>query len=94
MIIFLDEFHRLNIFLSILRLREYIGASAVSIIEKTIALLGGLRPCDVRALPPIRRRRFADICRYWADLAESDNSDAGARTGVLRELRVRPRDEG
>jgi hypothetical protein len=65
----------------------------MSIIEKTIALLGGLRPGDVRALPPIQRRRFADMCRYWAALAEPDAGDRG-RTGVLRELRFRPRDEG
>ena len=65
----------------------------MSVIEKTIALLGGLRLGDVMALPPFERRRFADICRYWAALAEPDGDDAGAKAGVLRELRVRPRDE-
>jgi hypothetical protein len=64
-----------------------------TIIEKTIALLGGLRLGDVMALPPFERRRFADVCRYWGDLAEPDGTEAGAKPGVLRELRVRPRDE-
>lgn len=66
----------------------------MSIIEKTIALLGGLKPGDVQALSPFQRRRFADICRYWADLAEPDAPNARTKAGVLRELRVRPRDEG
>jgi hypothetical protein len=65
----------------------------MSIIEKTIALLGGLRLGDVMALPPFERRRFADMCRYWADLAEPHGHDDRASGGVLRELHGRPRDE-
>jgi hypothetical protein len=91
---FIDKLHRLNKISIDNQMAGHPGASAMSIIEKTIALLGGLRPGDIRALPPIQRRRFADICRYWADQAEPRRDDPGAKVGVLRELRVRPRDEG
>lgn len=43
----------------------------MSVIEKTIALLGGITPADVQALPPAYRRHFADICRHWAKLADA-----------------------
>lgn len=65
----------------------------MSVIEKTIALLGGLTPQDLQTLPPFERRRFADICRHWADLAEQRALNSGAKSGVLSDLRTRRRDE-
>jgi hypothetical protein len=65
----------------------------MSVIEKTIALLGGLTPADVQELPPVQRRRFADICRHWADLAERRLYDATPKAGVLSDLRARRQDE-
>jgi hypothetical protein len=42
----------------------------VPIADKVTALLTALTPADVQALPPAQRRRFADLCRHWAALAE------------------------
>ena len=64
----------------------------MSVIEKTIALLGGLTPADVQALPPVQRRRFADICMHWAKLAERPG-DTIRKAGVLSDLQIRRRDE-
>jgi hypothetical protein len=64
----------------------------MSLIEKTIALLGGINPADVQALPPAQRRRFADICKHWASLAER-SGDTVRRVGVLSDLQARRRDE-
>jgi hypothetical protein len=63
----------------------------MSVIEKTIALLGGISPADVMALPPAQRRRFADICKHWANLA--DRPGESVRNGVLSDLQARRRDE-
>jgi hypothetical protein len=64
----------------------------MSVIEKTIALLGGLTFADVQALPPAQRRRFADMCKHWANLAER-HGDTGRKVGVLSDLQGRRRDE-
>ena len=64
----------------------------MSVIEKTIALLGGINPADVQALPPAQRRRFADICKHWATLAERPR-DSVRKVGVLSDLQARRRDE-
>jgi hypothetical protein len=42
----------------------------MSVIGKTLALLDALTPADVQALSPFERRRFADLCKHLADLAE------------------------
>jgi hypothetical protein len=65
----------------------------MSVVEKTIALLGGLNPADVQRLPPARRRRFADMCRHWADLAEPRPYETTPKSGVLFDLQSRRRDE-
>jgi hypothetical protein len=65
----------------------------MSVVEKTIALLGGLSPADLQALPPAQRRRFADMCRHLADMAEPRAYQAMAKTGVLFDLQSRRRDE-
>jgi hypothetical protein len=64
----------------------------MSVIEKTIALLGGLTPADVQALPPAQRRRFADICRHLAVMAEP-RDDKTPKAGVLSHLQTWRRDE-
>jgi hypothetical protein len=37
--------------------------------DAKIAVFEALRP-DIEALPPAHRRRLAQLCRHWADLAE------------------------
>jgi len=64
----------------------------MSVIEKTIALLGGISPADVMALPPAQRRRFADICKHWAKLAER-HGDSVRKGGGFADLQTRRRDE-
>jgi hypothetical protein len=60
--------------------------------EAKIAVFEAMRP-DIEALPPAERRKFAELCRRWADLAEpilpaSASSRTGPipTTGVLLEL--------
>jgi hypothetical protein len=60
------------------------GGTVMSVIEKTVALLDALTVTDVQALPPAQRRRFADICKHWAALA--DRADA-PKAGVLSDLK-------
>ena len=57
----------------------------MSVIEKTVALLGVLTPNDVQALPPATRRHFADMCKNLADLAEPRPVPPTA--GILSDLR-------
>jgi hypothetical protein len=61
----------------------------MSIATKVAALLGTIRKQDVDELPPVERRRFADLCRYVAGLAEGDPP----KGGVLLDLKGRNRDE-
>jgi hypothetical protein len=58
---------------------------------KVAALLDAIRTQDVAALPPMERRRFADLCRRVARLAEPESTPAKA--GVLYDLRVGRRDD-
>ena len=51
---------------------------------KVSALLTAITPADVEALPPIQRRRFADLCRHVASLAE--RAEPEAKAGVLARL--------
>jgi hypothetical protein len=37
--------------------------------DSKIAVFEASKP-DIEALPPVHRRRFAELCRHWADLAE------------------------
>ena len=55
----------------------------MSVIQKTIALLDALNPTDVQALSPFERRRFADLLKHLADLADRP---APPRAGVLCDL--------
>jgi hypothetical protein len=60
--------------------------------EAKMAVFAAMKP-DIEALPPLERRRFAEVCRSWADLAEprlpSNESSSRApvsTSGVLWEL--------
>jgi hypothetical protein len=63
----------------------------MTIARKVAALLGTIRRQDVEELPPVERRRFADLCRYVARLAEHQSAPPNA--GVLFDLKVSRRDE-
>jgi hypothetical protein len=63
----------------------------MTIARKVAALLGTIRRQDVEALPPVERRRFADLCRYVARLAEAQATPPKA--GVLYDLKVGRRDD-
>jgi hypothetical protein len=60
--------------------------------EAKMAVFEAMKP-DIDVLPPVERRKFAELCRRWADLAEppSPASSVGrnepiATAGVLLEL--------
>ena len=53
--------------------------------QKVSDLLSALTAADVEALPPIQRRRFADVCRHWAALAAREEKDA-PKAGFIAEL--------
>jgi hypothetical protein len=57
----------------------------VSIPDKLTALFNMLTREDVDAMPPAERRRFADQCRHWAEIAERPQATAPP-TGVLYDL--------
>jgi hypothetical protein len=57
----------------------------VSVAEKVAALFNALTSDEVQALPPAQRRRFADQCRHWADVAERPQGTAPS-AGVLFDL--------
>ena len=63
----------------------------MTIATKVAALLGTIRKEDVEALPPVERRRFADLCRHVARLAEPQSVRQSA--GVLYELKAGNRDD-
>ncbi len=60
--------------------------------EAKMALFEAMRP-DIEALPPSERRKFAKLCRRWADAAEHElpageasRKGAISTSGVLLEL--------
>jgi hypothetical protein len=57
----------------------------VSVAEKVAALFAVLTREEVDAMPPAERRRFADQCRHWAEIAERPQATAPS-TGVLFDL--------
>ena len=61
-------------------------------LDAKMAVFEAMRP-EIEALPPVHRRKFAELCRRWADQAEppsaaSEPSRAGpiSTSGVLLEL--------
>jgi len=65
----------------------------MSVADKIAALFGALTREEVDGLPPAARRRFADLCRHWADFAEIRPGERNAQSGVLADLRRRLRNE-
>jgi hypothetical protein len=63
----------------------------MSLVEKAAAIMESLTFADLVALPPPQRRRFADLCRHLAELAER-RSDWEPKAGVLADLRNGARD--
>jgi hypothetical protein len=63
----------------------------MTIATKVAVLLGTLRRQDVEQLPPVERRRFADLCRYVAGLAETQNDPPKA--SVLYDIKAGQREE-
>jgi hypothetical protein len=55
------------------------------VADKIAALLNILTLSDVGALALSERRRFAERCRFWAQLADSTRIDS-QDAGVLAEL--------
>jgi hypothetical protein len=61
------------------------GDSSMPLASHVAALLHALRPEDFDTLPPAERRRFADLARRVAELAEPRPEPPNA--GVLHALR-------
>jgi hypothetical protein len=60
--------------------------------EAKMAVFEAMRT-EIEALPPIERRKFAELCRHWAELAEpmspvreSSDMRPNSTSGVLLEL--------
>ena len=53
-------------------------------IQRLAALMEALTTQDVEATPPALRRRFAQLSRYWAEIA--DPSKPPPKSGVLGDL--------
>lgn len=59
----------------------------MSVADKIAALFHVLTREEVDAMPPAERRRFADLCRHWANFADIQPHRAVPKTGVLAELK-------
>ena len=58
----------------------------MSVAQKIAALFNALTREEVDAMPPAERRRFADLCRHWADFADIRPRPAPG-SGVLADLK-------
>jgi hypothetical protein len=56
------------------------------VADKITALFNALTREEVDAMPPVERRRFADLCRHWANFADV-RPHHGPQSGVLADLR-------
>jgi hypothetical protein len=65
----------------------------MSVAAKIAALFHALTREEVDALPPVERRRFADLCRHWADFAEIRPRALDSQSGVLADLKRGLRNE-
>ena len=59
----------------------------MSIADKITALFNALTREEVDAMPPIERRRFADLCRHWANFADLRPRGQTPQSGVLADLK-------
>jgi hypothetical protein len=55
--------------------------------DRIAGWFASMRPDDLDALTPAERRRFADICRQWAEWAEPRKPDT--KSCVPFDLRTR-----
>ena len=65
----------------------------MSVVEKVIALIGGMSAAEVRALPPLKRQLLAMACRRVADVADPpaerfQRPTPAPRSGVLAALHM------
>jgi hypothetical protein len=58
------------------------------VAEKIAALFETLTVADVAAMPPATRRRFAALCRHWAEQAEPRAEPP--KSGGIADLRTSP----
>ncbi len=58
----------------------------VCVAARIAALLDGLTPAQLDLLPPVERRRFAELCRHWHKLADKPAA-AAPKAGILSDLR-------
>ena len=63
------------------------------VIDKVMALLDGLTPEDIAALPPAHRERFAAICKACGQLAERLPNEPKPKAGILSALKNGDRGE-
>jgi hypothetical protein len=56
------------------------------IADKITALFHVLTREELAAMPPFERRRFADLCRHWADLADRHQRPRETKSGILADL--------
>jgi hypothetical protein len=59
----------------------------MSLAHKIAALFNALTREEVDAMPPAERRRFAELCRHWADFADIRPRPDAPRSGVLADLK-------
>jgi len=67
------------------------GASSTTVAAKIAALANAVTKDDLQAMRPVERRRFAELCRHLADLA--DPKTEAPKSGVLADLRKGHRGE-
>jgi hypothetical protein len=65
----------------------------VTVAARIAALLDGLTVAQLNLLPPVDRRRFADLCRQWHELADRPSRSPAPKGGVLSDLRAGQRPE-
>jgi hypothetical protein len=59
----------------------------MSVAQRIAALFHALTREEVDAMPPAERRRFADLCRHWADFADIRPRKGAPGSGVLADLK-------
>jgi hypothetical protein len=57
----------------------------ITVAAKVSALLNGLTTVQLDELSPIERRKFAELCRHWFQLADRPRR-AAPKTGILSQL--------
>jgi hypothetical protein len=55
-------------------------------IQRLAALMEALTTQDVEATPPALRRRFAQLSRYWAEIADPSKRPP-PKSGIFSKLR-------